>query len=110
MGNKALQINGKISIKENEKPKILVDSIKELGKNEKIYIKIERDYNCQEENRVLDNLIEITDEQRGETPVYVFFEKSDGLKMLARNYWVNVTDELVKCLKAKYGEENIKVV
>ncbi len=109
-GNKALQIEGRISIKENERPKILVSSAKELGKSEKIYIKIESGYDYKDENQVLDNLIEITKGQTGETPVYVFFEKTDSLKMLARNYWVNVTEELLTNLRTKYGKENIKVV
>ncbi len=108
--NKAFQIEGKVSIKENEKPKILVSKIKELGKNEKVYIKIESSYEYKEENNVLNNLIEIIKDRRGETPVYVFFEKSDSLKMLARNYWVSVTNELMDVLKEEYGKENVKAV
>lgn len=110
LSNKAFQIDGKISIKETERPKILVSRIKELGKSEKVYIKISSDYEFQEENMVLDNLIDITKGNKGETPVYVFFEKTDSLKMLARNCWLNVTEELVDTLKEDYGDENVKIV
>ena len=106
--DKVVEVKGKISLKENEKPKILIDTIKELGKYSKLYIKfIEDDINP---NVAIEELIETIKPNSGEVPVYVYFEQKDELKMLARQWWVKITDELIPKLEDKYGKENIKVI
>ena len=105
--DKVVEVKGKISFKENEKPKILVDTIKELGKYSKLYIKITQEEQEKEKTNKLLNLIK---DYEGEIPVYVYFEHKDELKMLPRQKWVKVTDELLEILSNEFGSVNVKLV
>jgi len=106
--DKVVEIKGKISFKENEKPKILVDTIKELGTYSKLFIKIKCDES--EEQQKTKELFELLKGNEGEIPVYVYFENREDLKMLSRNWWVNPTDEFIKNLSRRFGNENVKLV
>ena len=66
---KVVELKGKISFKENEKPKILVDNIKELGVYSKLFIKI-KCYETEEQAKTKE-LFELLKGNEGEIPVYV---------------------------------------
>ena len=93
---KVVELKGKISFKENEKPKILVDTIKELGVYSKLFIKIKCDET--EEQAKTKELFEMLKGNEGEIPVYVYFENREDLKMLARNWWVSPTEGVMQNL------------
>jgi radical SAM superfamily enzyme YgiQ (UPF0313 family) len=94
--------------KENEKAKILVDTIKELGKNIKLYIKIQdEDVDKAQE---LNKLFEVLKDKEGDIPVYVYFEQDKDLKMLSRQWWIEPSEQNILKLKNIYGEDNIKLV
>jgi len=105
---KVVELKGKISFKENEKPKILVDTIKELGTYSKLFVKIKCDE--PEEQIKTKELFDFLKGNEGEIPVYVYFENREDLKMLSRNWWVNPTDEFVQNLLRHFGNENVKLV
>ncbi|MBR5227128.1 MAG: DNA polymerase III subunit alpha [Clostridia bacterium] len=100
-------ITGKISLKENEKPKIIVESIKPLKKASKLYIKI-AEVKEEEETENLNNILEEINGFSGETPVFVYFEKTGHIRQLARKWWINLDNDLMRKLKEIYGEENVK--
>lgn len=106
--DKVVEVSGKISMKENEKPKILVNTIKEMGKYTKLFVKIVEE--IEEKNNVVKSLTNIVQDFPGNTPVYIFFEEEEDLKMLSKKWWVDVNDSLVEKLKDEFGAENIKVV
>lgn len=106
--DKVVEIKGKISFKENEKPKILVDTIKELGVYSKLFVKIMCDE--AEEQSKINELFEVLKTSEGETPVYVYFSNRDELKMLARNWWINPTDNFMDKIFERFGKDNVKLV
>ena len=106
--DKVVEIKGKISFKENEKPKILVDAIKELGVYSKLFVKI----NCEpeQEKEKTNELFGLLKGNEGEIPVYVYFESREDLKMLSRNWWITPTDEFMQNIMRRFGNENVKLV
>ena len=105
---KVVEVKGKISLKENEKPKILVDSIKELSKEEKLYIKITAPQTEYEKEKA--KLFEILKEHTGDIPVYTYFEQTKEVKALARQWWITPTNELITKLTNTFGFGNVKMV
>jgi DNA polymerase-3 subunit alpha len=104
-----VKVKGKISLKENEKAKILVDEISGITKSSKIYIKIPTGKE-ELENIVIENIKQIANDNQGNTPVYLFYEGTNKVKMLNREYWLDANDSLIKLLGFKFGTENVKEV
>jgi DNA polymerase-3 subunit alpha len=101
-------IKGRVSIREEEQPKILCESIEPLTKvrNEKVYIlveeeKIRRDAFEKIKNQLL--------KYRGNQEVYLCTKKERQKFSVPRNYFVALEDELLNYLKEEFGEENVKV-
>lgn len=101
-------IEGKISLNEEEDPKIICERISELNKTaeETMYLKIEKDRNIDTFSRIK----KVLARHRGEVPVYVYMEDDDKTVMAQRDLWVNIEnnslkDELIQLL----GNANIKV-
>lgn len=101
-----LKLNGKISLKEGEKPKILVSSLSKVksGVN-KIYIKITGDV---DEKEALDKVVSNIITTDGSVPIYVYFEEKDELKIVAKKWWTEADENLEKHLKEIFGEKNVK--
>lgn len=107
--NKVIELRGKISLKENEKPKILVDIVKDMESEEKLFIKIEDDITDDEKQDKIKEIMSVLENYKGNTKVYIFFEATDDLKLLSNNWWINCSEELLKKLYNLYGENNIKL-
>ncbi|MDF2865463.1 MAG: DNA-directed polymerase PolC [Clostridia bacterium] len=101
-----VKVKGKVSIKENEKTKILVSDVEKISKNPNIYIKMPKDKFDLEEN-VISFVDELSNEYYGSTPVYLFYEGTNKLKLLNRSYWLNDGEDVINELKSRLGEENI---
>ena len=72
-----LKIEGKISLKEGERPKILASTLKEMTKGvKKIYIKINEDI---DEKEALDKVVSNVITTDGSIPIYLYFEEKDEL-------------------------------
>ncbi len=103
-----LKVTGKISIKEDEKPKIIVSTLETITANKKIYIRLPKD-KFDMENRVIDYIKNMGNATRGSVPVFIFYDGTNKIKALNRTLWLNVSKETLDVLKTAFGEENVKV-
>lgn len=102
-------IKGRISIKEEEEPKVICEDIQPLLKvnNDKIYILVEN----QEE--VKDTIRQFRQELNiylGNTPIYLCTKNDRKKFIIDKNLWVNGEIEVLNYLKNKFGESNVKVL
>lgn len=102
-----LIIKGRISVKENEQPKLIAEEIKELKKNinkefNKLYVRVSETQKNELKNVIM--------KYRGAYPVYLVIAETGKKLGTPREMWVNISEELLGELKAKFGEDNIKVV
>ncbi|EIV99452.1 DNA polymerase III subunit alpha [Thermoanaerobacter siderophilus] len=97
-------VRGKVSLKEEEEPKILCDEIKLLSQAivKKLYL------NLQDSTKI-EIVKQILRKNPGNMPVVL---KLNSKKLLAanRDLWVNGSKELIKQLYVVLGEENVKVI
>jgi DNA polymerase-3 subunit alpha len=102
-------VKGKISFKENEKPKIIAENIRLMEKVSKLYIKI---CNVSEvlETEKINEVLQDLGNNLGEIPVFIYFEESGHINKLARKWWVNNSAELKAILTHKYGKDNVKFI
>lgn len=99
--NSVVRIDGKISLKEDEEPKIIVAS---LGKLEnvpvqKVYVKIP---SGTEEK--IDYAKEIFSIFRGDTPVFIYLESEKKYMAADKGLWVTPCEDLEKQLKKVFGD------
>jgi DNA polymerase-3 subunit alpha len=101
-------INGRISLKEEEQPKIICEEIKPVKKVavKKVYVRLKNNKPC----HMLDSLMSMFRYFNGNTPVCLYSEEDKSVKVLEREFWVSMNDYLLKELKERLGEENVKVV
>ncbi len=101
-------INGRISLKEEEQPKIICEEIKPVKKVavKKVYVRLKNNKPC----HMLDSLMSMFRYFNGNTPVCLYSEEDKSVKVLERDCWVSLNDYLLKELKERLGEENVKVV
>ncbi len=100
-------IKGRISMREEEEPKILCEEISLLKyehEGPKLYIKVT--------SKLDERLAQVKKKLQffnGDTPVYVFFEDTKELHMAPKAMWVSLNDILLNELKDILGEKCIKV-
>lgn len=102
-------IKGRVSIKEDEDPKLLCESIEPLEKvnSSKLYIKVENIGKAKELRPVLQNVIE---NYKGDIPVFIFTANDKKNYRMPREMWFNGEIEVVNELRNIFGEENIKLI
>ena len=102
-------VKGRISLKEDEEPKVLCEEILPLEKidSNKIYIRVEDESKAREVNKLLKIILE---EYSGETPVFLFANKERKSFRLGKECWINLETDVLDFLKQKFGEENIKII
>ena len=106
--NNIVLIEGRMSLREDENPTILCESIRKLSKknNHKLYLKIDRNHPIDIEGK----LSPLLRQYRGETPVCLFIEET-GRKFIAdKGLWVEAIDELIKKLNDLLGADCVKLV
>ena len=100
-------IKGRLSLREDEEPKIICNSIEEINLvPSKLYLKIETD----KENIVDSTILPILSKNHGDTSVMLYYSKDKITKVAPKEYNVNVSDEMLKELSGVLGEENVKCV
>ncbi len=101
-------IKGRVSMREDEEPKILCDEVYPLEKvdDSKVYILVEDEKKAVEIKRIIKPILI---NYSGNTPVYLFAAKERTPFRLSREMWVNVETEVVEILKGKFGANNVKV-
>lgn len=108
--NKVMEVRGKINLKENEKPKILIETIKEMTNETKLFIKIE-EAEEEEKQEIIKEVMNLIKGYTGDTKVYIYFEDSNDLKLLSNEWNVDSkNEELNNKLIEAFGKENIKYV
>ncbi len=102
-------IKGRISLKEDEPPKLLCESVEPLEKinSSKIYLRTENEIEAKQINLKLKEIIR--EEQKGDTPIYLVAMKERQKFRVQRDRWVSLESDIVEVLKEILGEENIKV-
>ena len=102
-------IKGRISLKEDEPPKLICEKIDGLEKvdSNKIYIRVNDEESARKVNYELRRNL---NEYRGESAVYIFNSSNNKSYRLARESWLNLNTDITTILKEKYGEDNVKIV
>ncbi len=100
-------INGRVSIKEEEEPKVLCDDISPMSSAvSKLYIKVPDSFN----DNILREIKTILKQHRGNIPVIIYFEKGNKKMQAEQNLWVAPSRELYDRLKNLLGENCVKTV
>lgn len=107
--DKLVVIKGRISIREDEPPKLICESISGLEKvnGDKIYIQIESRNNI---NDVKFKMKNCTLAKKGNTPIYLYVKQEKKSYRLSSEFWTESNSELIEELKKIFGEENIKII
>ena len=103
-----LLVEGKVSKKDEELPKVIVSNLKQLKKEQKLYIRLPKD-KFELEGNVILAMQNLEGEFKGEIPVYIYYEGTNKLKLLSRDSWVNSNNYTLNKLVKMFGEENIKL-
>lgn len=101
-------VKGRVSIREDEQPKVLCESIEPLLKlsNDKVYVQIEDGKLIKV---ALADLKNIAQRNRGTAPMYLYVKSDKKMYRLDRDYWINTEIEVLSELRDKFGDENVKV-
>ena len=101
-------VKGRVSIREDEAPKILCEDIQPLVKvnSSKLYLLVEDDKTARE---VLKNLKMLLINYKGSTPVYLCTRKERNKYRLDREFWIDSESDVVGHLKKSFGEESVKL-
>jgi DNA polymerase III subunit alpha len=101
-------ISGRVSIREEEQPKILCENIQPLIKlsSEKVYVLVENETLRTE---TLEKMKTTLLKHKGNQPVYICTKKERQKFRVDREYWINVDEEILDLLKKEFGEQNVKV-
>jgi DNA polymerase III subunit alpha len=101
-------VKGRVSIREDEAPKILCEDIQPLVKvsSSNLYVLVEDDKTARE---ILKSLKVLLSNYKGSTPVYLCTRKERNKYRLDRDAWVDEQSDVVGFLKSKFGEENVKL-
>lgn len=102
-------IRGRLSIKEEENPKIIVESLGDLVpvKNTKLYLRFK---NMDDAKLMVRTLRPVLKTFSGETPVIVVASDKREVMQLAKELWIDGDSPVIRMLKEKLGEENVKLV
>lgn len=101
-------IKGRVSVKEEEQPKIICEEISPLKKMhiQKVYLRLNP--NMEEDKR--ESLMALLKYFNGDTPVCICNNGDKKGTLLGKEFWVGLNDCVMKELIQRLGEENVKVV
>lgn len=104
-------IKGRLSVREEETPKLLAEDIRQLKKhdNSKLYLKVP----SSRYGSIISDIKKILSSTKGQTPVYLCIEDEANnkrdVRVAGKDLWVEVNQELLKKLCDILGEESVKV-
>ena len=101
-------IKGRVSIREEEQPKILCEDVKPLLKinSEKIYILIDNEAATKDALKKLKQNLAI---YRGNTPVYLCTKEPRKMYAVDKGLWLNEETDTMEILRGIFGKDNIKI-
>ncbi|NFS28665.1 DNA polymerase III subunit alpha [Clostridium botulinum] len=102
-------IKGRISLKTDELPKLICESIEPLEKinSSKIYLRVQNTIKAKELSL---NLKELIKDYKGDTPIYIFATDQRQQFRVPRDRWLDINEESLGVLRKFIGEENVKVI
>ena len=116
-----IKVTGKVSIKEDEKTKILVSNLvpidKDLNvkkqenivkKERKIYVRIPKD-KFELEDRVIGYIKDLSKEYHGDTKVYIFYDGTNKMKLLNKLNFLQDSSIVLEKLELAFGKENVRI-
>ena len=100
--NCKISITGKISVREDEPPKILADKVVDLEtiSTKKAYVKIPEG-----KEGSMNMVKELFSIFSGNVPVFIYVESEKKYYAADKKYWIEPTKNLEKMLKEELGEE-----
>ena len=102
-------VKGRVSIREDEEPKILCEDILPLEKidSSKVFLRVESAEKLKEAIPALKVLLM---PYRGSSPLYVYAEKEKQKFRMGKEMWLDIESDGIDMLKERFGENNVKVV
>ena len=102
-------VKGRVSIREDEEPKILCEDILPLEKidSSKVFLRVESAEKLKEAIPALKVLLM---PYRGSSPLYVYAEKQKQKFRMGKEMWIDIESDGIDMLKERFGESNVKVV
>jgi len=103
-----ITIRGRLSLKEEEEPKIICEEINPLVKTQtkKLFLKANKDL----DNSTLETVYAILKYFNGLTPVYIFFEEERVTKIAGKEMWISPNEALLQELQNVLGDDCVKLV
>lgn len=104
-----VKLKGRVSIKEDELPKVICENIEGLEKvnGNKLYIRVKDRVAIREASNDIKKII---GDCLGNTPIYLFDAEKRQNYRLSKDKWINEDDEVIENLKSHFGEENVKLI
>ena len=101
-------IKGRLSIREDEDPKIICQTaeILDLSEEKKLYLKI----SDEQKDLLSTEIFPLLKTANGKMPVYVFFSDEKITKVVGKELWIRDDERVIHRLKEIIGEDNVKVV
>lgn len=102
-------IKGRVSIKEDELPKLICESIEPLEKinTAKVYIRVN---NIDDGRELMKELKRMPPEYKGDTTVFIFTVNDRKNYRAPKDIWINLDSEAIIYLREIIGEENVKII
>ena len=103
-------IKGRLSIKEDEVPKLICENIEPLEKinNSKLYLRLQNKDAVRQFSKELKEML--ADDEKGDIPIYFYAAKENEKFRAPRDRWVNLNSEIKERLIKRLGEENVRIV
>lgn len=105
--DKVVTIKGRISLREDEEPKIICNGVEPLtNEKSKLYLKIRSDMQPGVQNRIY----EVLQKYKGNIPVYLYMESINKTFRSKPELWIRRDSELIKELSGLLGENCVKMI
>ncbi len=103
-------VKGRLSLKEDEPPKLICESIEPLEKvnTSKVYLRVDDKVAATVLSKKLKELL--IKEYMGDTPIYIFESKGRQKFRVPRDRWISLESDVMNLLRQTLGEENVKVL
>lgn len=115
--DKVLIATGRLSINENDSPKMIVDNLRDIdsiintntlskSKEKQVFLKIEK----QASKNTFDDIKSIIKNSDGNNPVNIYIEKIGKNYKMKKDFWIDIEDEnILKKLTILLGKENVVI-
>lgn len=102
-------VKGRLSLKEDEPPKLICESMEPLEKinTSKVYLRADDQIHAKEISKKLKELLD--EQYKGDTPIYICAIKEKQKFRVSRDRWITLDNDALDILKESFGEENVKI-